>query len=161
MSSQDPCAPSSLRPAREIQIPVPEENFTAVVEKIEKAVNRAHATEKESTEPPITSHQGDTAEKALISVRLQGRDDIFNIEQWGQQLAQSIPEVAGVKVQAVFKSAEAHRVVMLTMPKNVWAMLEDNEAFSFADFVTSDILCAGTLAGTLEAPVPEGLWKWN
>lgn len=85
------------------------------------------------------SNKGDTKPtgKVLISVRLQGSHGVPDMKECEQWLAQNIPDdVAEVKIQAAFDSGSM--LVLLTVPIHVWDMLEDHEAYSFVDFVTSD-----------------------
>lgn len=74
--------------------------------------------------------------KILIRANLQEQNITpLDVEQWAQRLAREIPEdIASINIEAVSGSSD----VLLTVPIEVWDMMEDNDAYSFVDFVTGD-----------------------
>ncbi|KAL8647062.1 MAG: hypothetical protein Q9210_005777 [Variospora velana] len=76
------------------------------------------------------------AGKVLISVSLQGKASYPDVEKFEKWLLTNMPpNVASVKVEAAFH-ASSH-LVLFTVPLEVWAYLEGNEAFRFIDHVDS------------------------
>ena len=72
--------------------------------------------------------------KVLVSVLLQGKTSIPDVEKWKDWLSKDIPEnIADVKLEAVFDSSSS--LCLLTLPTAVWNMLKANESFKFVAFV--------------------------
>ncbi|PGH06931.1 hypothetical protein AJ79_06404 [Helicocarpus griseus UAMH5409] len=89
--------------------------------------------------------------KVLVSVNLQGKHTIPDLEQWKRWLSETIPSnVAKTKLQALFGSSSTY--CLLTMPVEVWDMLEDHDAYAFVQFVNTDNQLL--LPATSEQPTP-------
>ncbi|KAB8228777.1 uncharacterized protein BDW43DRAFT_315547 [Aspergillus alliaceus] len=75
--------------------------------------------------------------KVLVSVLVEGKTSVPNVEQWTKWLATSIPEdVADIKIEAVFESGSS--LCLLTLPIAVWDMIKYHESYNFIAFVESN-----------------------
>ncbi|KAL5363448.1 hypothetical protein BJX96DRAFT_155741 [Aspergillus floccosus] len=90
---------------------------------------------KEVVSPPKTKESADG--KVLVSVLLEGKTSIPDVEQWTKWLITSVPEnIADIKIETVFKSNSS--LCLMTMPIEVYDMIRGNDAFSFVAFVESN-----------------------
>jgi hypothetical protein len=65
--------------------------------------------------------------RVLISVRLQGKVTLPDMEEWKKWLAEGIPtDVSEIKLQAVFDSS--FTVCLMTVPIEVWDIMADDDA---------------------------------
>ncbi|KAF5855199.1 hypothetical protein ETB97_009733 [Aspergillus alliaceus] len=92
--------------------------------------------------------------KVLVSVLVEGKTSVPNVEQWTKWLATSIPEdVADIKIEAVFESGSS--LCLLTLPIAVWDMIKYHESYNFIAFVESN----NTLLRRSPAPPGAGALK--
>ena len=74
--------------------------------------------------------------KVLVSILLEGKTSIPEVEEWKRWLTSTIPNrIADIKVEAVFESHSS--LCLMTMPLAVWDMLKQSEAYGFVAYVES------------------------